>query len=69
MPCSRSQHKDAGEARTCGLSVSSKALSHCAVMDRWIDGWMDGWMDGRTDGRTDGRMDGWMDVKLYKKVK
>ena len=31
MSCSRTQHSDAGEAWTCGPSVSSQALYHCAT--------------------------------------
>ena len=30
MSCSRTQHSKPGEAQTCGPSVSSQALYHCA---------------------------------------
>ena len=64
MSCSRTQHSDAGEARTRGLSVSSQALltiaycrlhpigNHCAAVKRRRD-WR--YEQAATDGQADGR--------------
>ena len=35
VSCSRTQHSDAGEARTLGLESSTLPLSHCAPLEHW----------------------------------